>query len=79
MTLRNPALFSNVFIKFFTIDSEYENKGATKSQTSSGDAAMIRQTSQILARSADTLMYDLGGVLALAVLTVAMLHLPGLV
>ncbi len=40
---------------------------------------MIRQTSQILARSADTLMYDLGGVLALAVLTVAMLHLPGLV
>lgn len=40
---------------------------------------MIRQTSQILARSRDTLMYDLAGVVALAALTVGLLHLPGLV
>jgi hypothetical protein len=40
---------------------------------------MIRQASQILARSRDTLMYDTGGVLALVVLTVALLYLPGLI
>ncbi|WP_461425614.1 hypothetical protein [Gymnodinialimonas sp.] len=40
---------------------------------------MIAQAAQILARSRDTLMYDLAGVVALAVMTVGMLHLPGLI
>ncbi len=40
---------------------------------------MITQASHILARSRDTLMYDVGGVLALVVLTVGLLHLPGLI
>lgn len=40
---------------------------------------MIVQATQILARSRDTLMYDLAGVVALAVMTVGMLYLPGLV
>lgn len=40
---------------------------------------MIAQATQILARSRDTLMYDLAGVVALAVMTVGMLYLPGLV
>ncbi|WP_255598759.1 hypothetical protein [Hasllibacter sp. MH4015] len=40
---------------------------------------MIRQATQILARSRDTLMYDLAGVVALAGMTVALLHLPGLI
>ena len=39
---------------------------------------MINQASQILARSRNTLMYDLGGVVALVALTVGLLHLPGL-
>lgn len=38
---------------------------------------MIRQTRQILARSRETLMYDLAGVVALALFTVGLLHLPG--
>lgn len=37
---------------------------------------MIRQTSQILARSRDTLMYDLAGVVALAGMTLVLLYLP---
>ncbi len=40
---------------------------------------MIRQITQILARSRDTLMYDLAGVVALAAMTLGMLHLPGVV
>lgn len=40
---------------------------------------MIAQATQILARSRDTLMYDLAGVVALVVMTVGMLHLPGLI
>ena len=40
---------------------------------------MIRQAALILARSRDTLLYDVGGVVALAAVTVALLHLPGLV
>lgn len=40
---------------------------------------MIAQATQILARSRDTLMYDLAGVVALAVMTVGMLYLPGLI
>ena len=40
---------------------------------------MITQATQILARSRDTLMYDLAGVVALAVMTVGMLYLPGLI
>lgn len=40
---------------------------------------MIAQASQILARSRDTLMYDLAGVVALAAMTVGMLYLPGLI
>lgn len=39
---------------------------------------MISQATQILARSRDTLMYDLAGVFALAVMTVGLLHLPNL-
>lgn len=39
---------------------------------------MITQASQILTRSRNTLMYDLGGVVALVVMTVGLLHLPGL-
>lgn len=39
---------------------------------------MIAQATQILARSRNTLMYDLGGVVALVVVTVGLLHLPGL-
>ncbi|WP_257892146.1 hypothetical protein [Gymnodinialimonas phycosphaerae] len=40
---------------------------------------MIAQATQILAQSRDTLMYDLGGVVALAALTMGMLYLPGLI
>jgi len=40
---------------------------------------MITQAAQILARSRDTLMYDLVGVVALAVMTVGLLYLPGLI
>ena len=40
---------------------------------------MIRQTTQILARSRNTLMYDLAGVVALAAMTVGMLFLPGVI
>lgn len=40
---------------------------------------MIRQATQILARSRDTLMYDVGGVVALALMTIALLHLPGMI
>lgn len=39
---------------------------------------MIDQATQILARSRDTLMYDVAGVAALVVMTVGLLHLPGL-
>lgn len=38
---------------------------------------MIRQATQILARSRDTLLYDVGGVMALAGMTIVLLHLPG--
>ncbi|MEX3015119.1 hypothetical protein [Gymnodinialimonas hymeniacidonis] len=38
---------------------------------------MIHQATQILARSRNTLMYDLAGVVALAAITVGMLFLPG--
>ena len=40
---------------------------------------MVRQASQILARSRDTLLYDLAGVVALAVFTIGLLYLSGLV
>lgn len=40
---------------------------------------MITQAAQILARSRETLMYDFGGVVALAVMTIGMLYLPGLI
>lgn len=40
---------------------------------------MIAQIRSTLSRSRDTLLFDLAGVLTLAVLTVGMLHLPGLV
>ena len=39
---------------------------------------MFSQIRQILETSRDTLLYDLAGVLALGVMTVGMLHLPGL-
>ena len=39
---------------------------------------MVRQAKQILVRSRDTLFYDLAGVVALAVFTVGLLHLPSL-
>jgi hypothetical protein len=40
---------------------------------------MAKQVTQILTRSRDTLMYDLAGVATLALMTVGLLHLPGLV
>lgn len=40
---------------------------------------MISQIRQILKASRDTLLYDFAGVLALGVMTIGMLHLPGLI
>ncbi len=40
---------------------------------------MISQILQILKTSRDTLLYDFAGVLALGVMTIGMLHLPGLI
>lgn len=40
---------------------------------------MLSQIKQILSTSRDTLLYDFAGVLALGVMTIGMLHLPGLI
>ncbi len=40
---------------------------------------MINQVRRILETSRDSLLYDFAGVLALGVMTVGLLHLPGLV
>jgi hypothetical protein len=58
---------------------EYENKALTPLLVDQETETMIAQIRQVLHSSRDSLLYDFAGVLAIGVMTMGALHLPGLI
>jgi len=57
----------------------YENKALTPLLVVQETETMIAQIRQVLHSSRDSLLYDFAGVLAIGVMTMGALHLPGLI
>ncbi|SFS10892.1 hypothetical protein SAMN05444714_1253 [Yoonia litorea] len=69
-------MFTNVLKKFFTLTVGYENKVATEH---SRNTAMAEEIKLVLTRSRETIVADALGVVALMVLLIVGLTLPGLI
>jgi len=72
-------LFSNVLIKFLPLLTGYENKALTRGSDVQETETMFAQIRQVLATSHDSLLQDFAGVVAIGVMTLGVLHLPGFI
>jgi hypothetical protein len=70
-------MFSNVLKKFFTRLAGYENKVATRLM--GRRTTMMQQIKSVVRSSGDTLLQDAVGGVALVIMLVLALHVPGFV
>lgn len=70
-------MFSDVLKKFFTRLVQYENKVATRLM--GRKTTMMQQIKSVVRNSGDTLLQDAVGGVALVIMLVLALHVPGFV